>query len=223
MNEKFKDDLRKLHDEVKNHIFWITLSNDFHADCVNKLKELMNTFISHFSKDDIDRCPQAVILLRLMHNTFDMILKAKLMPKYHHQTIMETKAFGNYILCLQTCLQLIHYYLDNIFDEESVVGYNPYLHFDDVKEVYTTCDYQTFGARENGDGTYRLVRVIKKEEVNGLIEYNTNAAVEYAKMVKYFVEHNQEKYAECNLKKAKYHEECVEDLKNNKAKHFIIK
>ena len=132
--KRFKEvNLRPLHDACKEHPFWKTFSNDFHTECVDKLTEALNMLIGHFSREDYVKCPHAVILLEVMHNLYDCILKSKLMPKYQKMTVMETKAFGNYILCLQTALQIVHYYLDGIFDEDSVVSYEPIFHYDNEK------------------------------------------------------------------------------------------
>ena len=222
--KRFKDELRKLHDEVKEHPFWKTLSNDFHVECITKLRELLDMFIGYFNKETIDKCPQAVIMLELLHNIYDSMLKAKIMPKYNHMTVMEMNGFGNYILVLQTALQLVHYYLDGIFDEDMVVGYDPHLEFDEEKGKYVDCVlYRTYGARDNGDGTYRLVQIIKKDEVDKFAEWNKGASAEYAKLAKYFAERRQKEYAEDNLKKAQYYEEKYNDLVNNKEKHYIIK
>ena len=220
---KFKESLRKKHDEVKEHPFWRTLSNDFHVDCMDKMRDMLNEFIEYFNKDTIERCPQALIMLELMHNIFDSMLKAKIMPKYHHKTIMETKAFGNYILCLQTALQLVHYYLDNIYSERDVVGYDPHLNWNDEEETYDSCPYTKYTALENGDGTYRLVQIIDKDEVDKFAEWNKEAATEYAKIAKDFAERGFKDYAEYNIKKAEYYKEKYEDLIDNKEKHFIIK
>lgn len=223
MKDNFKNKLRQLHDEVKEHPFWNTLSNDFHVDCITKLRELLDKFISNFDKDSIEKCPQAVIVLNLLHNIYDCMLKAKIMPKYNHMTVMEMNGFGNYILVLQTALQLVHYYLDDIFDEDMVVGYDPHFEFDEKNEKYVDCVFRTYGARDNGDGTYRLVQIIKKDEVDELAERNKETAASYAKLVKYFAELNQKKYAENNLKKAQHFEEKYKDLINNKEKYYIIK
>jgi hypothetical protein len=224
LEKKFKDKLRQLHDEVKEHPFWKTLSNDFHAECITKLRELLDMFIGHFNKDSIDKCPQAIITIELLHNIYDCMLKSKLMPKYYKMTVMDMNGFGNYVLVLQTALQLVHYYLDGIFDEDMVVGYDPHFEFDKEKEQYVDCVlYRTYGARDNGDGTYRLVQIIKKDEVDELTEWNKNAAAEYAKLAKYFAEHGQKSYAESNLNNAQYYEEKYEDLVDNKEKHYIIK
>lgn len=223
LENKFKEQLRKKHDEVKEHPFWRTLSNDFHADCMDKMRDMLNFFIDHFNRDTIEECPQATIMLQLMHNLFDSILKAKVMPKYYHKTIMETNAFGSYILCLQTALQLVHCYLDNIYSEKDVVGYDPLLSFNEKENCYDSCTYRTYTALENGDGKYRLVQIITKDEVEKLAKWNKDAATEYAKMAKYFAEHNQKAYSEDNLKKAEYYKEKYEDLIDNKEKHYIIK
>lgn len=222
--KRFKDNLRKLHDEVKEHPFWKTLSNDFHGELVEKMRSLLNTFIGHFNRENINKCPQAIIMLELMHNIFDCTLKAKLMPKYYHMTVMEMQGFGNYIITLQTALQLVHYYLDDIFDEDMVVGYDPHFIFDDDKKKYVDCVlYRTYGARDNGDGTFRLVQIIKKDEVDKLAAWNKDASVGYAETAKYFAEHGQKAYAEDNLNKAQYYKEKYEDLVDNKEKHYIIK
>lgn len=222
MENRFKDKLRKEHDECKEHPFWKTLSNDFHADCVDKLKEMMNSLVN-YNSDKLDKCPHATLLLPIMHNVFDCILKAKIMPKYYKKTIMETKCFGNYVMCIQTVLQIIHYYLDGIFDEDSMMVYEPHFEFDNEKEEYVDCTYNTYGVRSNGDGTYRSVRIISKDEVNELIEWHSKAAEEYSKLVKYFEENGQKAYAESNTKIVEYHKSCVNDLKDNKEKHYIIK
>jgi hypothetical protein len=75
---------------------------------------------------------------------------------------------------------------------------------------------------ENGDGTYRLVQIIKKDEVDRYAEWNKGAAVTYAKIAKEMAERGSE-YAEYNVKQAEYYKEKYEDLINNKEKHFIIK
>ena len=222
MDKVLKDKLRKQHDECKAHPFWKTFSNDFHADCVDKLKNMMNSLIN-YNSDAIDKCPHAMLLLPVMHNIFDCILKAKIMPKYYKKTIMETKCFGNYVMCLQTVLQIIHYYLDDIFDEDSMVIYEPFFKFDKDKEEYVDCEYKTYGVRNNGDDTYRSVRIISNDEVDGLIKWHSSSAEEYLKLVKYFEEHGQKKYAKDNAEIAEYHKSCVNDLKDNKGKHFIIK
>ena len=220
--KKFKDKLREKHDRCKEHPFWRTLTNDFHTDCVELLMDMMESLINYHS-DDLENCPHASLIYPTMHNMCDVMLKSKIMPKYYHTTVMETKCFGNYIMCLQTALQIVHYYLDGIFDEDSMVAYDPYFKFDEETEQYVECTYKTYGVRSNEDGTYRSVRIITKDEVDNLIEWHTNAAIEYAKLTKYFAEHGQKAYAESNLKIAQYHESCVNDLKDNKEKHFVIK
>lgn len=216
--------IKALHDEVKEHPFWKTLSNDFHADCVDKLKELIKLFIGQFSADDIMKCPQAVIILELMHNVFDSMIKAKLMPKYYHKTAMEINGFGNYIIALQTVLQLIHYYIDGISDEDVLIGYDPQFVFDEEKKDYVDCILKrTYTAKSNGDGTFRLVEIIKKSDVDELLKLNEEIAVGYAKLVEHFTKHGQKEYAEYNLKNAQYYSGKCEDLKNNKQKYYVIK
>jgi hypothetical protein len=63
LENKFKEQLRKKHDEVKEHPFWRILSNDFHADCMDKMRDMLNFFIDHFNRDTIEECPQATIML----------------------------------------------------------------------------------------------------------------------------------------------------------------
>ena len=220
---KFKEMLRKKHDEIKEHPFWHTFSNDFHADCLDKIKDMLNTFIGHFSKEDFKRCPHAVIMTKLLHNIFDSILKAKIMPKYFHKTIMETKAFGNYILCLQTILQLIHYYLDGIYSERDVVGYEPCLNWNKEEDTYDSCAYNTFTALENGDGTYRLVQIISKDEADTLAKRNKELSISHTDLAKRFAEIGAKDYVECRFRDAEYYNEKYEDLIDNKEKYYIIK
>ena len=222
---KFKEErLRPLHDACKEHPFWKTFSNDFHTECVDKLRSLLNEFIGHFSKDDYEKCPHAVIILEIMHNMFDATLKAKIMPKYHNKkTIMETKAFGNYILCLQTALQMVHYYIDGIFDEESMVAYDPLLIYSKEEDTYSKCDYRTYGARSNGDGTYRLVRIIKKEEIPAVLKRCEEMRDGRKNTADYFRKNGNPSYAATLDKEFEYYQSCVDDLKDNKEKHFIIK
>ena len=222
--KRFKEErLRPLHDECKEHPFWRTFSNDFHGECVDKFRSMLNTFIGNFSKDDYEKCPHAVMVLEIMHNIFDATLKAKLMPKYQKHTIMETKAFGNYILCLQTALQIVHYYLDGIFDEDSMVVYDPLLIFNKEKETYDRCEYKTFSARSNGDGTYRLVRIITKDEIPAVLKRQEDMRDGRIETAKYFREHGNAAYAATLDKERDYYQSCVDDLIDNKEKHFIIK
>lgn len=216
--------IKTLHDEVKEHPFWKTLSNDFHVECVDKLKELIKLFIGQFSADDIMKCPQAVIILELMHNVFDVMIKAKLMPKYYHKTAMEINGFGNYIIALQTVLQLIHYYIDGISDEDVLIGYDPQFVFDEDKKDYVDCILKrTYTVKSNSDGTFRLVEIIKKSDVDELLELNEEIAVGYAKLAEHFAKHGQKEYAEYNLKNAQYYSGKCEDLKVNKEKYYKIK
>lgn len=222
--KRFKEvNLRPLHDACKEHPFWKTFSNDFHTECVDKLKEALNMLIGHFSREDYVKCPHAVILLEVMHNLYDCILKSKLMPKYQKMTVMETKAFGNYILCLQTALQIVHYYLDGIFDEDSVVSYEPIFHYDNEKDAYTSCTYRTYGARSNGDGTYRLVRIITKDEIPAVLKRCEEMRDGRKSTADYFRKNGNVSYAETLDKERDYYQSCVDDLKDNKGKHFIIK
>ena len=163
------------------------------------------------------------MVLEIMHNIFDATLKAKLMPKYQKHTIMETTAFGNYILCLQTALQIVHYYLDDIFDEESMVAYDPYLAFDKDEDTYNRCEYKTYGARDNGDGTYRSVRIITKDEVPAVLKRQEDMRDGRIETAKYFREHGNAAYAATLDKERDYYQSCVDDLIDNKEKHFIIK
>ena len=146
------------------------------------------------------------------------------MPKYHGgKTIMETKAFGNFILCMQTTLQIIHYYLDGIFDEDSIVSYEPMLIFDKNADTYSKCIYRTYGARNNGDGTYRLVRIITKEEVPEVLKQQEMIRDGRANTANYFRTHGNEAYAKVLDAECEYYQECINDLKDNKEKHFVIK
>ena len=222
--ERFEDRLRKLHDECKEHPFWKTLSKDFYVEGIDSLRKLIYEFHGHFSKDEIDKCPHAVIIFPILHNLFSSILKAKIMPKYHGgKTIMETKAFGNFILCMQTALQIIHYYLDGIFDEDSIVSYEPMLIFDKNADTYSKCIYRTYGARNNGDGTYRLVRIITKEEVPEVLKQQEMIRDGRANTANYFRTHGNEAYAKVLDAECEYYQECINDLKDNKEKHFVIK
>ena len=75
--KKHKENLRKLHDTVKDHPFWKTLSNDFHVDCMEKMKEMFDYFIECFTKESIKYSPQAIILFQCLHNIYDCMLKAR--------------------------------------------------------------------------------------------------------------------------------------------------
>lgn len=228
MNKKRLENLRKLHAEVKEHPFWKTMDIGFHADCVDSLKCLLNTFIGGFLRNERDKNPHVTLLLPIMHNLFDSILKAKIMYKHMHKNITDTPAFGNYVLCLQTALQIVHYYLDGIFDEEEIVSYDPYLHYNKEKDTYDECTYKTYAVRKNDDDTYRIVRIITKDEIQGLLDYNKRAAEDYCNTVKTYGEKEHVsrfdmEYAERCLKRAEYHKSCVDDLMDNKQIHFIIK
>lgn len=82
---------------------------------------------------------------------------------------------------------------------------------------------RTYGARENGDGTYRLVQIIKSDEVEKLAQRNKEASEEYARIAKHFAECEQKEYAEDDLRQSQYYKEKYEDLIDNKGKHYIIK
>ena len=222
---KFKDNyIKPLHDEIKEHPFWRTLSNDFHYDCSQKLRELLNKFIGHFTRDELVKSPHAILIQPIMHNMFDCILKSQIMPKYHDgHTIMETKAFGNYIMAMQTALQIVHYYIDGIFDEETMVSYEPTFKYDKDTGLYTDCTYKTYGARSNGDGTYRSVRIIVKDEILTEIKRNEEMRDGRKNTADYFRTHGNKPYAESIDKEVEYHQSCINDLKDNKGKHYIIK
>ena len=228
MNEKRLEELRKLHDEVKEHPFWKTMDIDFHADCVSSLKSLLNMFIGGFLGDERKSNPHFVLLYPTMHNLFSSILSAQVMYKQMHKNITETPAFGNYVMCLQTALQIVHCYLDGIFDEEYMVSYDPHLHYNKKDNTYDECTYKTYTVRKNDDGTYRVVRIITKDEVQELIDFNTKAAEGYCKTVikygeKEYISSFDKEQAEKCLKRAEYHKSLVDDLKDNKQLHFIIK
>lgn len=223
-NEFKEQTLRPLHDVCKEHPFWRTLSKDFYVEGIDSLRRLLNTFIGHFSKNDIDKCPHAVLIYPILHNVFDSILKTKCMPKYHGgKTIMDTKAFGNFILCMQTALQIVHYYLDDIFDEDSVVSYEPVLVFDKEEDTYSKCTYRTYGARSNGDGTYRSVRIITKDEVPEVLKRCEEIRDGRKGTADYFRNNGNLSYAATLDKEVEFHQEYIDDLKDNKEKHFIIK
>ena len=178
-------------------------------------------FIGHFSKEDVDKCPHAVLIYPILHNVFDCILKTKLMPKYHGgKTIMESKAFGNFILCMQTALQIVHYYLDDIFDEDSIVSYEPVLHFDENEDTYTRCTYRTYGAKSNGDGTYHSVRIITKDEFADELAKN-ESMLESCKEEQKTTSSSW--WAKKLDTKIEYYADVVEDLKNNTEKYYIVK
>lgn len=228
MNEKRLEILRQLHDEVKEHPFWKTMDIGFHADCVDKLKDLLNTFIGGFWIDEREKSPHVTLLYSTMHNLYDSILKAKIMYKQMHKNITETPAFGNYVMCLQAALQIVHYYLDGIFDEEEMVSYDPYLKYNKEENTYDECTYKTYAVRKNDDGTYRVVRIITKDEIPALIEDNKSRAKDYAETaIKYAEkEHPSDfdvNYAKSCLKNAEYFKSCVDDLNDNKQLRFIIK
>lgn len=228
ISEKRKEILRQHHDEVKEHPFWKTLDIGFHSDCVSKLKGLLNEFIGSFWRDERESVPHVVLLYPTMHNLFASILKAQIAYKQLHKNITETPAFGNYIMCLQTALQIVHCYLDGLFDEDEMVAYDPCLHYNEEEDTYDKCTYKTFGVRKNDDGTYRSVRIITKDEVPALIEENKERAADYAETAITYAkkEHPSDfdvTYAKNCLKNAEYFKSCVDDLEDNKQKHFVIK
>jgi hypothetical protein len=118
---------------------------------------------------------------------------------------------------------LVHNYLDNIYSERDVVGYDPYLNWDKEKDTYDSCTYKTFTALANGDGTYRLVQFINKDEVDKLAEWNRDCAKFHAERAKEFAEGGSKDYAEYQIKEAEYYKSKYEDLIDNKEKHYIIK
>jgi len=228
MNEKRLENLRRLHDEVKEHPFWKTMDIGFHADCVDSLKGLLNTFIGGFWGDEREKNPHFALLYPIMHGLFSSILSAKIMYKQMHKNITDTPAFGNYVLCLQTALQIVHCYLDGVFDEDEMVAYEPHLHFNKDKDTYDECTYKTYAVRKNEDDTYRVVRIITKDEIPALIEDNESRAKDYAETAIRYAEKERPsdfdvEYANNCLKRAEYHKGCVDDLKDNKQIHFIIK
>lgn len=228
MNEKKLEILRQLHDEVKEHPFWKTMDINFHADCVDRLKGLLSQFISSVYITDRPKCPHITLMYPTMHNLFSTILKAKIMYRQMHMNITESLAFGNYIMCLQTALQIVHCYIDGIFDENEIVMYEPYLHYDKNNNTYDKCIYKTYGVRKNDDDTYRVVRIITKDEIPSLIELNESMAKDYAETaIRYAKKERPSKfdvsYAKSCLTNAEYFKSCAEDLKNNKEKHFVIK
>lgn len=228
MNEKRLENLRKLHDEIKEHPFWKTMDIGFHADCVDSLKGLLNTFIGGFCGDEREKNPHFVLLYPIMHGLFSSILSAKIMYRQMHKNITDTPAFGNYVLCLQTALQIVHCYLDGIFDEDEIVSYEPHLHFNKEEDTYDECTYKTYAVRKNDDDTYRVVRVITKDEIPEVMNFHTKAVEGYCDVVKKYGEKQHPtsfdvEYANKCLKRAEYHKGCVDDLKDNKQLYFIIK
>lgn len=228
MNEKRLETLRQLHDEVKEHPFWKTMDIGFHADCVDKLRGLLSTFISGFWVDERSKSPHVTLLYPTLHNLFGAVLKAKIMYKQMHKNITETPAFGNYVMCLQAALQIVHCYLDGIFDEEEMVSYDPYLHYNKEEDTYDKCTYKTYAVRKNDDDTYRVVRIITKDEIPALLEDNESRAKDYAKTAIEYAEKERPsafdvKYAKSCLEKAQYFKSCADDLKDNKQLHYIIK
>jgi hypothetical protein len=87
---------------------------------------------------------------------------------------------------------------------------------------------KTYAVRKNDDDTYRVVRIITKDEIPALIEDNESRAKDYAKTAIKYAENERPsdfdaKYAKSCLEKAQYYKSCADDLKENKQLRYIIK
>ena len=77
--------------------------------------------------------------------------------------------------------------------------------------------------RSNGDGTYRSVRIITEDEVPEVLKRQEEIRDGRIETMNFFLKSGNVSYAQILNKEIEYYQECVDDLKDNKGKHFIIK
>ena len=127
---------------------------------------------------------------------------------------------------MQTLLQVIHYDLDDIFDENEIVIYDPHLEITDSKDD-AVCTYKTWCVRQNEDGTYRNVRIIKEEEYKSVLKFEKERLELYTndleRILTTYGEKEYKPYVDSLRMKIPYFMELVESLVNRDNKHFIIK
>lgn len=119
--KKYLGDIRKIHDDIKEHPYWINFNNIFLKDILS----LFNRISSNVWCISDNTNPYYTLINHLTHDFNTMLFKIKMSIRDGKFQEEWEDHMGDVIMVLQVYLQNIHRLIDNYMPEENegVVGY----------------------------------------------------------------------------------------------------
>ena len=168
--KKYLDNIRKTHDEIKEHPYWINFDNVFLYDVLslfyNRLEGLWR--VSNENKNN----PYCILINYIIHDMNYLLSSIRYSIKDGSFQNKWKDCMGDVNMVLQVYLQNIHRMIDSYYytldKDENVVGYVYYRIPDPLK--YGIVKFQVFEREEEK----RCYMVIEKNKIPNLIKYLKN-------------------------------------------------
>lgn len=172
--------LRELHDKIKDHPYWTTFKWDmFKQEVCPTYREVMELYsYLRFSKEykDYDS-PWLATMSTIYHDFSAMLGIISYNPRVFETPIEDTDTFKQYYLpMLQNFLQILHFFVEGMNTPENMVMYmpknvhNPKSMLKYMSVYHDTWEDETGYKFWSGDYKWRAIQCIKKEDVPKFIE-----------------------------------------------------
>lgn len=115
--------LKELHDNIKEHPYWISFNHDMlKQDVIPMYREVMELYsYLRFNKEYKDSDSPWFAMMSTIYHDFSAMLGS-----LHYNEVHESDTFKQYYLpTLQNFLQILHFFIEGMNTEEHIVMYMP--------------------------------------------------------------------------------------------------
>ena len=117
-------ELKQLHDDLKVHPYWLNFDHTLYKKEIYPMLNKIMELLSHlkYKQKDFNSDTPFFALYEMFTHDFNAIKSSM----YNTENIEQNDVFKNfYIIVLQNFIQLIHYFIESIEDENILVMYMP--------------------------------------------------------------------------------------------------
>ena len=167
--------LKELHDNIKEHPYWISFNHDIlRQDVIPMYREVMELYsYLRFNEDYKDSDSPWFAMMSTIYHDFSAML-----GRLYYKEIHESDTFKQYYLpTLQNFLQILHFFIEDMNTEEHIVMYIPEDIYNPKSFTKYTCvchdNWKDSTGHEFwfGDYKWRAITTIKETEVSMHISY----------------------------------------------------
>lgn len=164
------NNLKKLHDNIKEHPYWISFNHDmFKQDVIPMYIEVMKLYsYLRFNKEYKDSDSPWFAMMSTIYHDFSSML-----GRLRYNETHESDNFKQYYLpALQNFLQILHFFIEGMNTEEHIIMYMPENIYHPKFFTKYTCVYHDNWKDSNGykfwcgDYKWRAIVTIKETAVS---------------------------------------------------------